>query len=49
MLDNLVFGTVTGRKIKETVLIERLKVGVSHGTNGMFSTGVTLERQREHS
>ena len=45
LLDNLVFGTATGRNIKNPVKTVNSKGGVSHGTNGMFSSGVTLERQ----
>ena len=44
LLDNLGFGTLTGRNIKRNS--RKSKVRVSHGTNGMFGTGVTLERQR---
>ena len=45
LLGNLVFGTATGRKIK--INGKKSKVEVSHGTNGVFSMGVTLERQED--
>ena len=42
-------GVWTGKGSKDNINSRKSKVGVSHGTYGMFSTGVTLQRQRGHS